>query len=74
MRQAKIQKLEDFFDNDPLGQRIAQHLAKGKELVGESKYFSCNYWQFTFIIHYSQKSHSQGAKEIPEWTEQRRIS
>ena len=39
-------KLEDFFDNNPLGQKIAQHLAKGKELAGESKSFSSNCWQF----------------------------
>ncbi|KAL7056966.1 hypothetical protein AAHC03_019061 [Spirometra sp. Aus1] len=34
-RVAAIAALEDYFDNNPLGQKIAQHIVKGKEILRE---------------------------------------
>nr|VZI50780.1 unnamed protein product [Spirometra erinaceieuropaei] len=34
-RVAAIAALEDYFDNNPLGQKIAQHIVKTKEIIRE---------------------------------------
>nr|VZI50782.1 unnamed protein product [Spirometra erinaceieuropaei] len=34
-RVAAIAALEDYFDNNPLGQKIAQHIVKAKEILRE---------------------------------------
>ncbi|BHF79803.1 hypothetical protein SprV_0702292600 [Sparganum proliferum] len=34
-RVAVIAALEDYFDNNPLGQKIAQHILKTKEIIRE---------------------------------------
>ncbi|VDN24433.1 unnamed protein product [Dibothriocephalus latus] len=31
-----VAELEKYFDNNPLGQKIAQYIEKSKELIGES--------------------------------------
>ncbi|KAL7057326.1 hypothetical protein AAHC03_019058 [Spirometra sp. Aus1] len=34
-RVAAIAALEDYFDNNPLGQKIAKHIVKTKEIIRE---------------------------------------
>ncbi|KAL7056968.1 hypothetical protein AAHC03_019063 [Spirometra sp. Aus1] len=34
-RVAAIAALEDYFDNNPLGQKIAKHIMKAKEIIRE---------------------------------------
>ncbi|KAL7056961.1 hypothetical protein AAHC03_019065 [Spirometra sp. Aus1] len=34
-RVAAIAALEDYFDNNPLGQKIAKHIMKTKEIIRE---------------------------------------
>ncbi|BHF79796.1 hypothetical protein SprV_0702291900 [Sparganum proliferum] len=34
-RVAVIAALEDYFDNNPLGQKIAKHIVKTKEIIRE---------------------------------------
>ncbi|BHF79757.1 hypothetical protein SprV_0702288000 [Sparganum proliferum] len=34
-RVAVISALEDYFDNNPLGQKIAQHIVKTKQILRE---------------------------------------
>ncbi|VDM06153.1 unnamed protein product [Schistocephalus solidus] len=38
-RQAIIAALEKYFDTNPLGQKIAQHIVKAKEILAESLLF-----------------------------------
>ncbi|KAL5104592.1 hypothetical protein TcWFU_000954 [Taenia crassiceps] len=33
----KVEKWEKFFDEDPLGQKIAEHYAKCRELIKEAR-------------------------------------